>query len=201
MHELLRGSNGERIEYDGYLAGFDKEYRQIGPPGFWKLERRQSFQEPTLPSWQAFSRGDWDQAMRLADARRPTIEEEYRQDAKLGIRTWWIKVVELPINPYTHWAFRSLRIRAQSGEQVRIVRGDQIRQFEKQERLPEMITLGSDVMYDLLYDENGLQEGPIRILDRDVIARCQQFIADLYVIGEDIESFYQREVANLKPPC
>ncbi|MFD9890672.1 DUF6879 family protein [Amycolatopsis sp. NPDC059027] len=200
MHELLHGSSGELLEHDAYWTGFDRDYWRLGEPGFWKLERRQEFQDPTMPSWQAFARGDWDEAIRLGEALRPDIEAEYREDAEHGIRSWWVKVVEKPITPYIQWAFHVLRIRAQSGERMRVVREDQVRQFEKHQMLPEMVTLGSDVMYDLVYDDAGRQQGGIRIVDRAVIARCQRFIADLYAVGEDAESFFQREIAGLAPP-
>jgi hypothetical protein len=200
MHELLRGASGERLQYDAYSASFDDDYEQLGEPEFWKLERRQVFQDTTMPSWQAFSRGDWDEAMRLAEALRPEIEEEYRQDAERGTRSWWIKIVEFPLTPYVQWAFQPLRIRAQSGEQMRMVRADQVGKFEKNERLPELVTFGASVMYELIYDEIGNHKGGVRISDRDVVTRCQRFIADLYSLGEDFESFYQREVVNLEPP-
>ncbi|MGW5053472.1 DUF6879 family protein [Actinokineospora sp. NPDC004072] len=200
MHELLRGTAGERLHHHDYLARVDADYWAHGDPGFWKLERRQEFQDVTMPSWRAFARGDWDEALRLAEQLRPELEQEYRTDAERGIRSWWIKVVETPITPYLQWAFRPLRIRAQSGERMRVVRAEQVEEFERHGRLPELITLGADVMYELVYDDDGRQDGGIRITDPAVVRRCQRFIARLYAIGEDLESFYRREVAPLPPP-
>ncbi|MGX7827258.1 DUF6879 family protein [Actinokineospora sp. 24-640] len=202
MHELLSGADGNFLDLNSYQDSFRKDYSLLGKAGgeFWKLERRQLFQEPEMPSWHAYLRGDWDEARRLAESLRPELEREYRDDAARGIRTWWIKVVELPIQPYVQWSFEPLRVRAQAGEQLRIVRADEITGFEEDEPLPEMITLGETVMYEIAYGENGSHNGAIRIHAPDTIARCRRFLADLYAIGEDIESFYEREVVHLAPP-
>jgi hypothetical protein len=82
-------------------------------------------------------------------------------------------VVEFPITPYIRWAFEPLRVRAQSGERMRVVRADQVEEYEHHGQLPEMITLGADVMYDINYDQDGLQEGGTRIDDHEVVARCR----------------------------
>jgi hypothetical protein len=200
MNELLAGARGERLAYDDYVASVERDYQHVGRQGFWKLERRQSFQEPTSPSWRAFDRGDWPEAVRLAQEQRPALEAEYRQDAEMGVRSWWVKVVEFPITPYLRWAFEPLRVRAQSGERMRVVRADQVEEYEHHGQLPEMITLGADVMYDINYDQDGLQEGGTRIDDHEVVARCRRLIAELYDKGEDFETFYQREIAPLAPP-
>jgi hypothetical protein len=62
---------------------------------------------------------------------------------------------------------------AQSGERMRVVRADQVEEYEHHGQLPEMITLGADVMYDINYDQDGLQEGGTRIDDHEVVARCR----------------------------
>lgn len=200
MHELLDGASRRHLAYDDYLTSFDEDYQHIGEPGFWKLERGQFFREPTSPGWQAFDRGDWAEALRLAEELRPALEAEYRHDAEIGVRSWWVKVVEFPITPYIRWAFEPLLVRAQSGERMRVVRGDQVEEYEHDERLPEMITLGTNAMYDIDYDQDGLQIGGTRIDDPAVVVRCQRFIAELYDQGEDLETFYRREIAPLAPP-
>lgn len=74
------------------------------------------------------------------------------------------------------------------------------RKYEQHGQLPEPITLGADVMYDVNYDQDGRQEGGTRIDDHEVVARCSRLIAELYDQGEDFEAFYQREIAPLAPP-
>jgi hypothetical protein len=45
----------------------------------WKLERRQDFQEPGVPSWAAMAEGDWRRAHPLADQMRTGIREHQRR--------------------------------------------------------------------------------------------------------------------------
>lgn len=47
----------------------------------------------------------------------------------MGVRSWWVKVVEFPITPYIRWAFEPLRVRAQSGERMRVVRAEQVEEI------------------------------------------------------------------------
>lgn len=202
MHELLAGTSGEPLGFTAYRERVAEDYKRLGEHGgeFWKLERRQLFQEPEMPSWHAYVNGDWTEALRLAEELRPDLGHEYREDAARGIRTWWTKIVELPITPFIQWAFHPLRVRAQSGENMRVVTADKVARFERHSPLPEMITLGTDVMYEISYTETGAHAGAVRIEDHSTITRCQRFISELYDTGEDFESFYQREVAQLEPP-
>ncbi|WP_035281398.1 DUF6879 family protein [Actinokineospora spheciospongiae] len=202
MHELSLRANGEPLEPEAYDKKFTEDYEKLGRHGgeFWKLERRQLFQEPGMPSWHAYLSGDWEEALRLAEELRPDLEQEYREDAARGIRTRWTKVVELPMTPFIQWAFHPLRVRAQSGEDMRVVEAEKVARFERDAPLPEVVTLGTDVMYEVLYTDNGEHTGAIRTEDRSTIARCRRLMADLHEMGEDFESFYQREVAHLEPP-
>jgi hypothetical protein len=200
MRELLDEASGERLEGDRYSQQFDKDFWNVGEPGFWKLERRQTFRQPRSESWVAFDKGDWAEALRLSEIRRPSLEDYYRKIADHGFSTWWVRVAEKPITPYLQWEFNSYLLRRQYGDKIRVVGVDQVEPFEHGSLLPEIITLGREVMYELLYDESGLQEGGIRFTDRELILRWQEFIRDLYATGEEVESYFHREVANLEPP-
>lgn len=46
---------GAGLSLASYSDAFDEAYKGIV---FWKLERRQSFREPGVPSWEAFAAGD-----------------------------------------------------------------------------------------------------------------------------------------------
>ncbi|MET8358849.1 DUF6879 family protein [Micromonospora sp. NPDC005171] len=61
MRELLGGDPGEVLALDDYWADFDQRFWKTGPPGFWKLERQQTFQEPQDEGWQAFAAGRWEE--------------------------------------------------------------------------------------------------------------------------------------------
>lgn len=200
MRELLDGASGQRLVGDAYLEQFNQDFWEIEEPGFWKLERRQTFRQPRSESWVAFDKGDWEKALRLLEERRPSLEKNYRKIADHHFDTWWVRVAEKPITSYLQWEFHSYQLRAQLGANMRVVGADQVGQFEQDGPLPEIITLGTDVMYELVYDESGLQEGGTRFTDRELIAHWQRFIRDLYAAGEDVRDYFHREVANLEPP-
>jgi hypothetical protein len=193
-------ATGHRLDAHAYGEDFGRNFWQTGASGFWKLERRQVFREPDSESWKAFAGGDWTRALQLHESRRSAITDYNLKIARHGFRTWWVRVVEKPITPYLQWELHLLRLRSQCGDNLRVVSLDQVAHFEKCGRLPEIVSLGSDVMYEVEYDETGLPNGGTRCVDRDSIVRWREFIQDLYRGGEEIESFFEREVAGLEPP-
>ncbi|MCK2239246.1 MULTISPECIES: DUF6879 family protein [unclassified Crossiella] len=201
MRELLARAPREELT----LAEFDRataaDLARIGPPGFWKLERQQSFAEPGDDSWAAFDRGDWAEALRLIAERQPDFLAYYRRAAARGDRYWRVRVVELPLTPYLHWELHVLRLRAVSGAAIRVVGPERIERFEHTGPLPEVFTVGSRAMYEVVYNEHGEPAGGRRFTDRDLIRRVQRLIQDLYDCGEELSAFFDREVARLGAPC
>jgi hypothetical protein len=198
MLEVLDGQSGDRLADKAYRDDFERYFWDIGEPGFWKLERQQTFQEPWSESWLAFARGEWEESLRLHEARRPSIANYYQKVAERGFAARRVRVVEKPLTPYLQWEFQLLRIRNELGAKVRVVGSEQVARFETEGLLPELNVLGATVMYRLLYDENDIQG--VRFTDANLIAHWREFIQDLYSVGEDLESFFQREVAPLEPP-
>jgi hypothetical protein len=92
------------------------------------------------------------------------------------------------------WELNLLRLRDELGGHTRIIDAAAVRRFEAALVLPELITLGDDVVYRLLYDENGLQEGADRYSGRDVVVECRKFIQALYADGEPIRQRYPSQV-------
>lgn len=199
MHDLLGGVEGERMELAAYYADFEENFWAITNPGFWKLERQQFFKEPGYDSWEAFSKGDWDESLRLLEAGRKDMLDYHRRIQEHGFIARRARIVEEPITPYLQWELHALRIRDQCGGSVRIVGPDQVAEFEQGAPLPEIYTLGSSVMYQAVYDEDGVLESALRFDDRDLVSRCQRFIQDLYQEGQPLESFFATHVAPLPP--
>jgi hypothetical protein len=200
MPDLLDGSPGELLSAEAYAEDFTVDFWRTGAAGFWKLERRQTFQEPASASWQAFIRGDWDEAVRLHHARRAELDSYYRRISESGFSTRRVRVVEKPVSAYLRWEFELLRLRADYGGATRVVWSGEVEPFEAAGLLPEIVVLGDEVMYQVLYDEDGRHEGGIRFTDTDLILRCRQVIEELYSAGEDIRDFFDRELAALGPP-
>lgn len=193
MLDGLAGAPGERLLGDAYWADFDEHFWRTGEPGFWKLERLQEFQEPTDDSWVAFSKGNWPGALGLLESRREVLTRHYAKLRAHGFETWRIRVVEQPLTDYMCWELRLLLMRDELGGHTRVIDAGRVRSYEEDGVLPELITLGDDVVYRLLYDENGLQEGAVRYTGRDLVVRCREFVQGLYSDGEGIREYLTRE--------
>jgi hypothetical protein len=201
MHELLAGAVGERLDLATYRAEFARQFWHIDQSGFGKLERQQFFQEPGDDSWEAFARGEWVEALRLLEAGRAELEAEHRRTAEHGFTVRRVRVVEEPIIPYLQWELHLLRLREQCGSGVRVVGPRQLTRYERTEPLPEICTLGTGVMYEVIYDEHGILDGARRYTDSELVRRCQRLIADVYAIGEPLAGYFARRVAGLPAPA
>lgn len=200
MRDLLEGASGERMELDVYYADFEKNFWSITELGFWKLERQQVFKEPDYNSWEAFARGNWDEALQILESGRADMERYHRKIDKNGFIAARVRVVEEPISAYLQWELNALRVRDECGGGVRIVGPEKVARFEASGPLPEIYTLGLNVMYQAIYDDEGVLDSVLRYVDRGLIMRCQRFIQDLYEVGEPLKNYFARCVAVLPPP-
>ncbi|MFI7102658.1 DUF6879 family protein [Streptomyces sp. NPDC050161] len=185
---------------DAYYTDFEKHFWNSADLGFWKLERQQSFKEPGYDSWEAFARGEWGESMRLLEAGRADMAEYHRKVDRHGFEARRIRVVDEPLTDYMQWELHALRIREQCGGPVHIIGADQVAQFEGDGPLPEIYTLGSHVMYQAVYDGQGILESVRKFVDRQLILQCQKFIHRLYDSGEPLEGWFDARVAPLSPP-
>lgn len=200
MHDLFQGIAGERLSLAEYWPDFEKNFWQTTAPGFWKLERQQIFQEPDNASWKAFADGDWAGALRVLDEQRESFADYYRRIAARGFRTRRVRVVEKPMTPYLQWELHVLRLRHKYGGLTRVVGPERVAPYETAEPLPEIYTLGTAVMYEAIYDADGVLAAANRWTDRDLIVHCQTLIENLYRTGEPLDAFFAREVATVAPP-
>jgi hypothetical protein len=196
MLEHVRAASGERLERSDYLARFSK-LTASGIDVIWKLERRQHFREPYNKSWVAFDRGDWDEALRLTGDAAPEIMQQTHQEPFGAQR---IRVVELPLSPYLLWEFQPLKVRAEAGDDIRILYPDAVAHLEHDEELPEVVGLGNTVMFEVIYDSAGTPDGARQINDPELIAACRREFEALFPQGEPLPAFFDREVAGKRPP-
>lgn len=139
MRDLLAASAGEQLDRAAYLSDFDSRFWTIRAGDFWKLERRQRFQEPGDDSWEAFAAGDRKKAVQLLEERRGALQDYYRRITRAGFRTWRVRVVEEPIDPYLRWELHLLHLRHEYGGCVRVVGPEAIRVLEADAGLPEIV--------------------------------------------------------------
>ncbi|MGH3373433.1 MAG: DUF6879 family protein [Actinoallomurus sp.] len=150
MLERVAELPGHELKLDEYFEDFDARFWQVDSS--WKLERRQVFQEPDVPSWVAMAGGDRERSLKLADGMRAgTAEHQRRLDAQ-GIVQRRIRVVELPLSDYLRWELYVLRIRADLGERIRVLPPSHVASWESAGLLPEIILLGEQTTYQVRSD-------------------------------------------------
>lgn len=198
MSRPLGDATGERLELPAYYADFQERFARA--QAFWKLERGQAYAEPGDASWEAFDRGDWDEAMRLLEARRQDLKRYHQENAARGTVTRRIRIVSLPVTRYLQWELQLLRLRDETGGPIRVLQDTAVADLEDDGPLPDIYTMDNDVMYQAIYDEHGVLDHARRYTDTALVGRCRAFIADLYARGEPISSFFRREIACLPPP-
>lgn len=192
---------GLRLGLDDYTEDFGRHFWHSGSEGFWKLERQQTFREPGVESWEAFHAGHWDESLALLEGQRGHYEEYFRRIAASGFALHRVRCVEEPVSPYLQWELHLLHLKAQYGEDTRVLGDNGIRPYETPRPLPEIVVLGSSVMYEVLYDEDGELAGAVRFDDPDGILRCRQAIQEMHRAGEPLGDFFSRRVAGMPPPA
>jgi DNA-binding TFAR19-related protein (PDSD5 family) len=192
--------HGERLTRDAYKRDFRARETALRDASSRKLERRQHFEEQGNPSRDALRRGEWETALRLLEDRRDALLATAQEDARKGYRFHRVRVVEKPLPPYVRWELHSLRQRAEYGERIRVVSGGQVAAAERERPLPEVVVLGRETLYQVLYSEAGTTLGAVRYTDHDLVRSWEHYIRKLYEAGEDVRSYFEREVAHLPPP-
>ena len=193
-------AGGTRLSLEDYRADFRATEPMITGQDSWKLERRQHFRQPGSASWEAFARGQWAEALRLIEARRESLMESGAKTAEKGTDLYRLRVVAEPIIPYLQWELHSLKLRAQCGEFIRILPAAAVRQLEDGGELPEVVTLGPLNAYHILYDADGVLTGGVKVTNPQAVGRVTDLVRRLYGQGEDLATFFEREVALLPPP-
>ena len=197
MLEKIADVAGTTLNVSEYLDDFSKNFGSI-PDIFWKIERRQSFREPDVPSWLAMAAGDWTASLRLIEDMRQTALDEAATHRTFERRR--LRFVRRPVTPYLQWELHVLKVREEAGEQIRVVDVDHVDDLESGRHLPEVVVLGSIVAYEVTYDVGGTLTGARRITAPDVIAGCRQDAEELFGKAENLISFFEREIAPLPPP-
>jgi len=197
--ELLASYRGTPLGQAEYQQDFGERIWLAESADSWKIERLQAYDETGFPSWEAFVAGDWPAALALIEEERQGFAEFYRRFAARGAAFRRIRIVEAPISPYVQWEFQVLRLRAECGERCRVLDADRVAELEIDGPLPELVSLCGRTLYRTLY-AGGVPAGATRFTDPDLIGRYERFAERLYASGEDLATYFQREIAPLPPP-
>ncbi|ONK14617.1 DUF6879 family protein [Streptomyces sp. MP131-18] len=197
---LLDPARGKQLALHAYEADFWQRYTQIHGRDSWKLERGQHFVEQNSPGREALGRGDWESAIRLLDVRRESLREDGEQDRRQCTVFHRVRVVEQPFTPYIQWELHSLRLNAEYGEAIRIIDAGQVAGPEADGPLPELVVIGGQTLYQVIYTDEGVLDGGVRFTEPELVTGWEDAIRTLFEEGEDLASYFEREVAPLPPP-
>lgn len=193
MPESLAGADHVALGVDDYFADFWERFGHLDGD-LWKLERRQEFREPGYPSWDSFAAGRVADSLALAEAGRVEILDYQRRLFERHIESRRVRVAASPPTPYLWWESHILKIRAEAGEQIRIVDAESVTRYEAAGPLPEIVILGPAVLYDVQYDADGVVTGAHRYAQSELIASWLGFIAELFDAGEPFSAYFAREI-------
>ncbi|GHH63266.1 hypothetical protein GCM10017673_03820 [Streptosporangium violaceochromogenes] len=194
MLERVRTAPGHDLDASGYLDDFWPHFRRLGDEPFWKLERARHFREPDVPSWTAMAEGDWERSLALVELMRADIASAPGPELRR------VRVVDRPVTPYLQWEMQILKVRVEAGEMIRVLPAEAVAPLETEAELPELVVLGSQTMYEVLYDATGTLRGARRIDDPRLRDGCRAQPAELYERAEDLLGYFDREIAPLPPP-
>ncbi|MGY4973603.1 DUF6879 family protein [Streptomyces nigrescens] len=199
MFELFQRSTSEYLDRPSYHEDFRCQY-ESGIRSLSKLERGQNFKERGFPSWEAFAAGEWNRALSLIEEKREIYAAQFQKAAELGILERRLRVVQFPVTPYVQWELFVLRLRVELGDSIRVMDARKISDIEVDHLVPEVVILGDEVMYEVVYDDDGNAAGANRIADQVAIEETSAGFDALYHRGEDFTEFFNREIAPLDPP-
>ncbi|MFJ2218356.1 DUF6879 family protein [Streptomyces sp. NPDC101062] len=200
---ILQHAQGTRLDSAAYRADFRTREAAVRGRDSWKLERLQHFEEQGSPSRDALSRGDWAESLRLMDGRRDALLAERDDDRLRGTTFHRVRVVETPLTPYVQWELHSLRQQMECGGiPVSVIHAAAVERTEAElgALLPEVVILGGETLYQVLYTNTGLPDGAVRHTQESLIAPWESYIHALHRAGEPVTTYVDREVAHLPPP-
>ncbi|MDT0548293.1 MULTISPECIES: DUF6879 family protein [Streptomyces] len=192
-------SQGERLSLEAYRSEYRQRRAELRDRHSWKFERQQEFEERD-DSWEAFRRGHWEESLRLLGEEREALLKTAQRDRERGTAFHRVRVVEEPLTPYMQWELHALRVQSEAGKKIRVVTPAALGSLETTGPLPEVVVVGGQVLYQVVYTEAGVLDGAIRFTDTELTKRWERFIKELYEAGEDLLSYFERRVAHLSPP-
>lgn len=192
-------SQGERLPLDAYRSEFRQRRAELRDRLSWKFERQQEFEELD-DAWEVFCRGQWEDSLRLLGEEREAHLKAAQRDQERGTAFHRVRVVEEPLAPYMQWELHALRVQSEAGKKIRVVTPAALGVLETTGPLPEVVVVGGQVLYQVVYTEAGVLDGAIRFTDAELTKRWESFIKELYEAGEDLPAYFERRVAHLSPP-
>ncbi|ADI10345.1 hypothetical protein SBI_07225 [Streptomyces bingchenggensis BCW-1] len=197
---VLPADRGEPLDDDAYVSDFRARRKAIRHGESWKLERLQHFEEKDSPTRDALRRGDWDEALRLFEAKREATQKAAEEDRRNGSPFHRLRVVEEPLTPYMQWELHWLHVRTEAGHPTRVLPAKEVAAAETDHLLPEFVILDNRTLYEILYTETGAFESARRFTDPEIVKPWVTYVKQAWAVAEDIRTYFERAVVHLPPP-
>jgi len=182
--EESRFLNGEEFQ-----LAFERSWESLKSQ-FFKLESRQSYEEPGDPSFEAFLRGDHAVACNLVVQRMQEQAPLYEDVRTKGIRWVRVRIVQLPLSDYiAQYEFAAYRESSRLGEEIRFVDEESLSRRLREKGLIDYLEFDDSVVLVHNYDDQGLQHGGWIIEAPDAIERIQAVSRDLLDCSVSMEAF------------
>jgi hypothetical protein len=176
--------NGAHLAPTDFTAHFRAAW-SAARERFFKIERRQSYNQAGDDSYTAFLRGDHDTALRLLRNELLTQREMYDEARAHGIELVRLRQVEEPLSDYLrYYEIPSYFISEELGEKVYFAHPD-----PSADELPDCIIFDSAVMFVNTYDGLGRLGGAIEVIDETQILSAVSLGENLLSAAEPLARY------------
>lgn len=147
---------------------------------FFKVERRQEYEEPDDPSYQAFERGDFAEAHALVAKRIRDQDSFYAPARAKGIELVRIRIVEFPLSSYLKdYELLSYPVSEELGERIFVTEADSIRGILDDLAVPDFLLFDERCVLVNTHDANGSPNGGLLVTDPDAVAQYATVAVEL----------------------
>lgn len=171
-------------------ADFRKRFRSAWDAAqsrFFKIERRQAYNQAGDESFDVYVRGDHEKAKRLLRESVLMQSEMYERARRRGVELVRLRLIEDPLTDYLrYYEIPSYFVSQELGEQICFAEVD-----PKRDRLPDCIIFDSSVMFVNAYDGLNRPVGAIEVSEGEEIERHLSLAEEMLSSGEGLSDFVQ----------
>jgi hypothetical protein len=158
MTVLFPPADATRLSLEAFYARADVLWSSLAERVV-KVERRQSYQEPGNPSYEALLAGDWERAVALAAHTHDEDKQTYAELREKGVEFLRLRVVDPPLTDYLRWELEHYKVTSSLGEDVRVVRLSDVAELDARVGLSDFLLFDHTAAMIHDYGTDGLLRG------------------------------------------
>ncbi len=175
--ELVRQArriDGGKAFFGSFKAAWASVQREV-----WKLETRQTYEEPGNPSWERQAQGDFEGAVRLVPAAREGDLPLYASLAERKVRFLRCRPVSWPLTPYLRWEIEVYKFNAAHGEEIFFFDADSAADPPIRFAEHDFMVFDDRIAFVHDYDAAGSIQGGWELTSPDAIAELRALYQEL----------------------